>query len=63
MGLMLTAILVFSSVAVGFASGFGARELISRRRRATEREAYYERHPEKRHALLKSVIASSRVDE
>jgi hypothetical protein len=43
---MLTAI---SALGVGFAGGYGAREWISRRRRATEREAYFERHPERRY--------------
>jgi hypothetical protein len=43
---MLTTIVVLG---IGFAGGYGAREWISRRRRAAEREAYYERHPELRY--------------
>jgi hypothetical protein len=49
---MLTAILVFSALVIGFASGYGVRERISRRRWAAAREAYYERHPEKRDQKL-----------
>jgi hypothetical protein len=49
---MLTAILVFSALGIGFASGYGVRERISRRRWEAARKAYYERHPEKRDQKL-----------
>jgi hypothetical protein len=51
-GVVLTAILVFSAFGIGFASGYGVRDQISRRRWAAAREAYYERHPEKRDQKL-----------
>ena len=35
-------------VLISFACGYGVREVISRRRRAIERERYYRRHPEGR---------------
>jgi hypothetical protein len=60
---MVLKILVFSALGIGFASGYGVREWISRRRWIAAREAYYERHPEKRHSVLKSIIACSRVEE
>jgi hypothetical protein len=39
----------FIVLGIGFASGYGIREWMSRRRRAIERKAYYERHPELRY--------------
>jgi hypothetical protein len=36
------------SFLIGFAFGYGVRELISRRRRAAERKRFYERHRELR---------------
>jgi hypothetical protein len=33
---------------IGFACGYGVRELISRRRRASIREEFYRNHPEER---------------
>ena len=47
---MLTLIFVAVPMAIGFAGGYGIREWISRRRWAAAREAYHERHPERRHA-------------
>ena len=44
--------LVVSALGIGFAIGYGIRERISRHRWAAAREAYYERHPEKRDEKL-----------
>jgi hypothetical protein len=41
---LLTIILVFSALGVGFASGYGVREWISRSRRSAAREALEIRH-------------------
>ena len=35
-------------IIISFGCGYGVREWLSRRRRAAEREKYYERHPEER---------------
>jgi hypothetical protein len=38
-------------VLIGFASGYGVREWIARRRRAAAREQYYKNNPEIRRLL------------
>jgi len=52
---------VFSAlvlIGIGFAFGYGIRELISRRRRAIAREEWLRRQDEKRHSESSSVLFS-----
>ena len=44
---MLKLILLSMSSVISFGAGYGVREWISRRRRAIEREAYFERRRQK----------------
>jgi len=48
MGTFLGLLPFLAVVLISFACGYGVREVISRRRRAIEREKYYRRHPEGR---------------
>lgn len=45
---MLEIILWAFQLLIAFGCGYGVRELLSRRRRAIEREKFYQRNPEKR---------------
>jgi hypothetical protein len=45
---MLEMILGVLPLLIAFGCGYGVRELISRHRRAVEREKFYQRHPEAR---------------
>lgn len=52
---ILSALVLFG---IGFAFGYGIRELMSRRRRAIAREEWLRRQDEKRHAESSGVLIS-----
>jgi len=48
LGFILQILLPLSVIGISFAGGYALRDWQSRRRRAAEREKYYEKHPEAR---------------
>jgi hypothetical protein len=45
-GFILGLLPIFALVAIGFASGYGLREWMARRRRAAAREKFHQENPE-----------------